>query len=899
MSLEPGRSVGSYRVVAPLGAGGMGEVWRATDVIVGRDVAIKVLSSVFLSDVERLVRFEREARLLGQLNHPNIAHLYGVEEHDGERFIVMECVEGEDLATRLKRGRIPLDESLDIARQIARALEEAHQKGIVHRDLKPANVKITPDGLVKVLDFGLAKAWDKAAPSSPDLSRSPTLTEAGTAAGAILGTAAYMSPEQARGRTVDKQTDIWAFGVVLFEMLTGRRLFEGDTLSDVLASVLRSDPEWSAVPKETPIAIRRLLARCLARNPKERLHDVADARLEIEAAISSAGQSETGAMPQTPPRRRRAVLVLWPASLLLAAAGGTLAAWGLRPDTAAPVRRFEIPVPDLQTAAGSAAISLDGKRLLYLAGSTLWVRDFDRLEPRAIVTNSSLFSPFWSPDGAQVAYFSRGRLWRAPAGGGEPTTIASTKLATDTASTLVLRTAFSPGGSWLDDARIVFAPGQALFTVSANGGDLSAFHQPEKGEEAGFRSPSALPGSAGILVVVDRRSKGPDTIAVLSGGRHRVLLQIDNEVLDAPVYSSSGHVLYWRRSGNAGVWAFPFSIRSLERTGEPVLIEADAGLPSVSRDGTLLLSRSGRGERYQLTWVNRDGSGAGVLGDPSGTFDLGNPTLSPDGRRIVVMSDENGEGIGPAATTATGGPFTRLTYRSTGAASLAWLPDGRHVAFDVCSASSDLEECIVACAADGSGGEKLIASGSQPEVTRDGKRLVFVRRNEGTLRDLYSLPLGADGFPLPNIPPQPLIVAPYNQSRPRVSPDGGLVAYCSNEGGQWNVYLSRFPTGEGRWRVSTAGGMWHVWSHDGSRLYWEYEGSLWEAKVRSTPSVSVGEPRMLFSGEAAAGLSRGFSVSPDDERFLVVKPIKGKDSRPPALIVIENWFREHAKKARD
>ncbi len=890
MSLQPGRSIGCYRVVAPLGAGGMGEVWRATDTRVGRDVAVKVLPATFTTDRERLARFEREARVLGSLNHPNIAHLYGLEQHDDEHFIIMECVEGEDLAARLKRGRIPLDEALEIGRQIARALEEAHEKGIVHRDLKPGNIRVTPDGKVKVLDFGLAKAWERLDLSSQDIGNSPTLAQTGTAVGVILGTAAYMSPEQARGRTVDRRADIWAFGVVLYEMLTGRRLFDGETVSDLLASVLKTEPDWSTLPTGTPAPVRRLLGRCLVRDPRERLHDIADARLEIEEAIAGGGYGDAGTVPPRSSRRRTTAL-LWSASVLLGAAAGAWAAWSLRPHPTGPVRRFEVPTEDLDMDLGPAVISPDGRRILYVAASTLWVRDLDRVEPRAIVTSSSLYSSFWSPDSQQVAYFSRNKLWRVPAEGGEPKVIASTGFRSHR---------YNPGGAWLDDGRIVVAPadpGSALLGVSATGGDFAVIHDRDASTESGFRKPSALPGG-GILMVVDRRPQGSDTIAVLSRGKRHDLLRLEKEELDAPVYSPSGHVLYWRRSGNAGVWAFPFSLSTLERTGEPFLVSPDAAWPSVSTDGTALISRFGQG-RFQLAWVDRQGKVEGIVGNPGGVRGYGNPELSPDGTRIAAMIDDGNGGISPGAASANGGPFTRLTDRNTGRASLGWYPGSSRVAFDSCGASSEEEDCIVACTADGSGSEVRLASGSQPEITPDGRQLVFTRANEDTLNDIYTLALGADGLPVPGARPEPLIVMPNSQTRARVSPDGRLVAYCSNEGGEWNVYVRPFSRGEGRWRASTTGGHWHAWSRDGSRLYWQYDDGLWEAEVRATPSVSIGASRLLFSPDAAgARLDLGFAVSPDDKHFLVVRLMKDETVRPPALALVENWFEEYRTKGR-
>jgi len=890
MALTSGTRLGAYEILGPLGAGGMGEVWRARDSRLGREVAIKVLPAEVTADADRLARFRREAQVLASLNHPHIAAIHGLEEVDRQPFLVLELAEGEDLAARLRRGALPLEEALTIARQVAEAVEAAHERGVVHRDLKPSNIKVSAGGSVKLLDFGLAKALEgeAAREDEPAVSQSPTLSRRMTEAGLILGTAAYMSPEQARGKPVDRRADVWAFGVVLFEMLTGRRLFAGETTSDVLAAVLKSDPDWSALPVATPPAIRRLLRRCLERDPRGRLHDIGDARLEIEDALAPAGRIEA----PTPKGLSRGKKALWAASVLLAAITGTRLVSPPAPNRP-PVRRFEVVVPNLATDTGRApALSPDGRRILYLAGQTLWVRDLDRTEPRALITGGSVVFPFWSPDGSQIAYLSGGKLWKVPAAGGTPIVVASAGFN---------RGARTPGGAWLEDGRIVFAPaatGSALLAVGAAGGDFTVLHERNQDSEGDFHSPSALPRDRGVLFVVDRKNDGADTIAVLADGKRREVFRLEREFLDTPVYSPSGHIVYWRRSGTQGVWAFPFSLEDLERTGEPFLIAPDTGWPSVSADGTLLLAPQPLGA-FRPAWVDRHGKVEEMLGEPHGPRGYRVPALSPDGRRIAVLRDE-GHRFGLYVGSVSGGPLARVAFaHSDFGLGLAWHPRGDRLFFAFGEASvSDATSGIAVCAADGSGGERtIVPGGRQPEVTGDGRQLVFTRIGEGTGYDIYRLALGPDGLPAPGAQEEPLLVAPYNQQSPRVSPDGRFLAYRASDAREDEIYIRTFPRGAGLWQVSNGGGWRPAWSRDGSRLYWQAEEELWEAEIRTAGGVSVGAPRRLIRGDdVGLRFFFGFSVSSDDKRFLALRAVKDEKAPPPALLVVENWFEDYRKK---
>ena len=488
MALSAGTRLGPYEILEPLGAGGMGEVYRARDGKLGRDVAIKVLPTEVAQDPERLSRFQREATLLAALNHPHIAAIYGLEESGGDPFLVLELVEGEDLAERLKRGPIPVGEALEIARQIAEGLEEAHEKGIIHRDLKPANVKVTPEGKVKVLDFGLAKAWeaDPISGGSGDVSRSPTLAYSGTQAGVILGTAAYMSPEQARGKVVDRRADVWAFGVLLYEMLVGGKLFGGETATDIIASVVKEQPDWERLPEDTPRVLRSLLRRCLVKDPRQRLRDNGDARLELAGVGDVDGPS-----PVEAPRRSR----LGTAALAaLATIASGVALWSLsRGSDPPPAYRLSIPLPEGHALTSGPALSYDGQLVAFtstdgVSPARLYVRSLTDAEVRPLPGTEGAEDPFFSPDGSSLAFFAKGVLWRTSSEGGAP-----------------LRLADAPapaGGTWGEDDSIVFVPtwNGGLYRVHAGGGEPELLLRPEAGREYACVMPRFLPGGGGLLI---------------------------------------------------------------------------------------------------------------------------------------------------------------------------------------------------------------------------------------------------------------------------------------------------------------------------------------------------------------------------------------------------------------
>jgi serine/threonine-protein kinase len=593
MSLDSGTRLGPYEIVALLGAGGMGEVYRARDTTLGRSVAIKILPAAVATDADRLARFAREATTLASLNHPHIAQVYGFERTGDMRALVMELVEGEDLAQRLTRGAIPLDEALPIARQIAEALEAAHDAGIVHRDLKPANIKLRSDGTVKVLDFGLAKALDPAGRDSGgalisgatvarDPLHSPTMASPGamTGMGVILGTAAYMAPEQARGKAVDRRADIWAFGVVLFEMLTGRLAFHGDTISDTVAAVLTRELDWRAMPPATPESVRGLLRRCLDREPRRRLQAIGEARVVLENPGATRFTAGTCSRPRpgladARRRRRGRRRPLW-RRLAGAAFPGT---------TREAVRKVDLAVTDLDANSGRApAISPDGSRVAFVAGGRLHVRRLDSLDITELPDSDEVGYSSWSPDSRHLAYVRRGRAWKVSTEGGAPTELGP--VPPDMAG--------SASSVWMSDGQVVFAGSDTigLWTVpAAGGGSGREMLALDRSDETDFHEIAALPDNRGLIFTVHRRNRQPDMIAALAGGSRKVLLEIPGESLRYPVYSPTGHLLYERETTNPGIWAVPFSLQRLETTGAPMLVVSRGRTPSLGADGTLAFVR--------------------------------------------------------------------------------------------------------------------------------------------------------------------------------------------------------------------------------------------------------------------------------------------------------------------
>ncbi|HXW07922.1 MAG TPA: protein kinase [Vicinamibacterales bacterium] len=877
MTLATGARLGAYEILGPLGAGGMGEVYRARDTKLDRDVALKSLPALFAVDPDRLMRFEREAKTLAALNHPNVAQIHGIEDAGSVRALVMELVEGEDLARLIARGPMPPEHAIGIARQIAAALEAAHEAGIIHRDLKPANVKVREDGTVKVLDFGLAKALDPG--SSRDglchtngvaegisPAQSPTFTSpALTQMGVILGTAAYMAPEQARGKSVDKRADIWAFGCVLYEMLTGRAVFAGETLTDTLAAIMTRDADLQALPATTPAAVRRLLARCLERDPKQRLRDIGEARIALEAPAlpGDAGPVAASSRLGTP---------VWIAVLVVVAAAAAFAGWRLNAPSEPPVRRHTIPTPR-DAPPFTAAVSPVGNAIAFVAAERVWLQWLNAFAPVEVPGSDGAHAVFWSPDGTQVGFEARGQLWRASVAGGAPLAIGHVPQAFTAAG----------GAAWLEDGRIVFTTGgSGLLVIPATGGEPAPLLEIAPNADADFHNASGLPGGRGVLFV---RHPAVETEPLslelyVPAERRRQVLHVPRNSLSRPVYAASGHILFEQ---DGGVWMLPFSIERLEATAPPSLVVADAREPSIARDGTLvMLPGDQSGVDARLTWIDRYGSTSSVLGQAGSS--MRHPRISPDGRFVAATAGTSGD-TDVWVIDAARGTDRRLSFDSGPDVLPSWTPDSRHVVYH-CGTG------ICAQRADGSGGRvELIGSTipvSPPVISPDGKWLVFVRETQPSDGDLWMVELGPDGPVAPvTATPRPLMRSARLQRHPDISPDGRFIAYVSAESGTFSAYVSRFPDGDGKWQVSGSFGAWPRWSPKRNRLYFHDEfRRIAEMEVDLTTTF---QPGPILARVPALGFGQGgFDVDAGGERFLIPRS-PGGELRSASLLVVQNW----------
>ncbi len=882
------QKLGTYEILEKIGAGGMGEVYRARDTRLGRDVAVKLLPPAFADDPERLGRFEREARLLAALNHPHIASIYGLEHAAGKRFLVLELVPGDDMSVRLAQGPIPLEEALPIARDIAEALEYAHEQGIVHRDLKPANVKITPEGRVKVLDFGLAKAFESDDGTDPRLSQSPTvLASSPTVAGVILGTAAYMSPEQARGKNVDKRSDVFAFGAVLYEMLTGNQAFAGDTVSDTLAAVLKTQPDPSSLPPNTPRAIRELLKRCLEKDTKLRLRDIGEARIAIDHARHAepdAEQAPAAAARRDGPARFRANLVWGIATLAIAAAAFFASRAVTPPRRDAQLRKLAIELDEAETSLSDfrVALSPDGRRIAYITNDHLWVRDLSKLEAIEIPGTARAETPFWSPDGEQIGYRVGTTFYRVSASGGASTIVSST------------RESFTGGSGavWTENDRIVFTTGsKGLLEVPALGGDPVEIVPKEPGE-TDLHEPGALPGGRGYLFVTHLAEGGPNTIVVYADGRRKTLLTLKDQRIWTPRYSSTGHILFRRTPTNAGIWALPFSLSSLEATGEPFLIALDGSEPCPGPDGLLVYRAGGDVAHAQFAWIGRDGTLESAISD---VYELaGHPAISPDGNRIVGVVNEGNNNGDIWVFDLARRTRQRLSFDASWEIHPSWSPDGKTVYYTAVSGA-----LILARSADGTGEAMAVRRGWSPDLSRDGKWMTFDDDNATTgSSDIFIVKMPADSTTTAT----PLVSTRAAEQEARISPSGDYVAYESDESGRNQVYLTRFPGGEGKWQVSVDAGSRPRWDPAGGRLYFTSDTSMMEVDVAEKAELQLGYPREIFRIDEARviiGRTSAYDVDRGGKRFVMSYNAASANANPRLrLVLVDNWTAEFKKPAK-
>jgi serine/threonine protein kinase len=907
LALTPGTRLGVYEITASIGEGGMGQVYRATDTALGRQVAIKILPEAFASDPERLARFEREAKTLASLNHPHIAAIYAIEKSTGQHALVMELVEGEDLSQRIAKGSIPFDEALPIAKQIAEALEAAHEQGIIHRDLKPANIKVRSDGTVKVLDFGLAKAMEPAAGSSPSMSMSPTLSLQATQAGMILGTAGYMSPEQARGRTVDKRADIWAFGAVLFEMLTGKRAFPGEDITDTLAAVVRSEPDWSLVPGNLSPMLLVFLRRSLQKDPKQRIPDIAAMRLALEGAFETPAPSPTASpAPAAPqPTRKWAIPAL--VAAIVAAVLTSVAWWYARPSPPpSTIARFSLVLPPDQNFSNTGrqflAVSPDGTQVAYTANLRLYVRSMSDLDARPIggIDGSyAVTNPVFSPDGRSIAFLS-----------GADNTLK--KIAVTGGAAVTLCPADNPFGmSWGPDGILFGQGGKGILRVSAAGGKPEAIVSVKGGEFA--YGPQMLPDGQTVLFTLSTNTSDWDNgarivVQSLKSGERKTVVEGGSDAR----YLPTGHIVY---AVGGVLFAVPFDVRRLQVSGGPVpilegVMRAGSGQTAVAQfstgaNGSLVFvsgpASPSAGRVAQITLMDRKGTVEPLKLQP-GAYD--HPRVSPDGTRIAFATDDGKDAVVWVYELSGATAMRRLTFGGKNRFPI-WSTDGQHVVFQS-DREGDLG--IFWQAADGSGTPERLTKADKdtshiPESwSPKGDGFLF-RVTKGTdislwlfsLKDRTARPFGA--------------VRSQTPTDAAFSPDGRWVTYSTSmttDAGQRVVYVQPVPATGATYQIPVleAGGYRHPqWSPDGKELFYFLGGTrMRTVTVTVQPTLAFGNPTLIpnpsFWGDNAGDVARRYDVMPDGQKFVGIiaagaggSTVAGAPTTSQIQVVL-NWFEE-------
>ena len=867
-----------YSILDKIGEGGMGEVFRARDTRLGRDVALKFLPESLANDAERLARFEREAQVLASLNHPNIAAIHGFEHIDGKRFLVLELVEGEDLSQRLVRGPFSWQEALPIAHQIAEALEAAHEENIVHRDLKPANILLTPMGTAKVLDFGLAKSWESDS-AKANLTNSPTiLSNSPSMTGVIMGTAAYMSPEQARGLSVDKRADIFAFGCVLYEMLTGKQCFGGATISDILAAIIRADPDWDALPRQLPQSIVRLLHRCLDKEPKTRLRDIGEARIALYRALHGPEEeTPTDVVASTPAVKRRAALLPWVLAVAFAVVAGVFARQAFKPTPAPEMTQTSILTPEgvrlnlRGVHPGPVAISPDGKRIVYTGRESggiarLYLRDLDKMETRALRGTEDAGYPFWSPDGRSVAFFSSGRLKRVDIAGGPPRRICEAPV--------------GKGGTWNANGMILFAPTftGGLYVVSENGGETREVTRlrTDQGENS-HRFPRFLDDGEHFIYLARHGGEANKIrVASLAG-------DLDKEIMVSSTHAdyASGYLFYVRETT---LIAQPFDSKEWRIFGEPVTIAdpvrfipaAARGVFDVSRNGRVVFQSGTSVMGSQMLWRTMEGEEISRLGE---VIIQDNPQISPDGRYVAFEAFTSGGGTGDIWVHDLEREVkSRFTFDMSADEDPVWSPDGKRLAF---SSARDGKFGIYTKEFGGASTAELFLETSGLVFPTDwtANYIVYFATDSTNVGNIMAVPVQGDRQPIA------IVATEHGEYNGIVSEDGQWLAYISDESGAMECYLTSFPDAQRKWQISTNGGIQPHWDPLGKGIYYlSADGFLVFVEVEwHDKTVAIGAARNIF--EVPNAIS--YQIAAAGKRVLLLEDADTGSAAP--LTLITNW----------
>jgi len=884
MPVIEGARLGPYEILSPLGAGGMGEVYRARDTRLGRDVAVKVLPASFSSDRDRLHRFEQEACAAGALNHPNILSIHDIGTHDGAPYVVSELLEGETLRKRLSGTTLPQRRAIDYALQLAHGLAAAHEKGIVHRDLKPDNVFITKDGRLKILDFGLAKLTQ--VDGNERQTDIPT-RRVDTDPGVVMGTVGYMSPEQVRGQTVDHRSDIFAFGAIVYEMLSGQRAFRGDSPADTMSAILREDPpDLSATNHNVSPALERLVDHCLEKDPEERFHSARDLAFALEAlSASTVSSSETITIPALAPRRLgRRELISWSlaALFLLVAVGLAIVALRPTPVNRGDLSRFYIYPPE-KTLFGGATdfISPDGRKLIFnVIGANglpqLWIRSMDSLAARPIQGTEPASQAFWSPDSRFIAFFSAGKLKKVDVSGGPVQTLAAD-----------VQT--NRGGTWSKDGVILFAPafGGALSRVSAAGGEITPVTKLDASRnQNGHFWPHFLPAGHHFLYLA-RSSKKETTgiyVGSLDSAESKMLVQSDAGARYAP----PGYLLFLKERV---LMAQPFDAEKLQLSGEPSLVAEQVGYNSQNgraffcvSDNGILVYRAGVLTNSRFTWFDRAGKQLGTVGTPDLLL---SPSLSPDEKRIAMVRADETSGSDIWLLDVVRQSSSRFTFDPAIDSNPVWSPDGNRIAF---SSNRSGPYDLYWKLSNGAGNEELLLKSDNSKFvtdwSSDGRFILYQETAASSGVDLWALPLFGDQKPIP------LMQSNFNESQGRFSPDGHWFAYLSNESGMPQVYVQNFPPAGGKWMVSINGGLLPQWRTDGKELfYYGIDGKLMAVAVKANGSnFEAGSPNPLFDVRLIQGAPTGaaaYAVTHDGKRFLI--NVLAEESSPSPAVVVQNW----------